>query len=182
MQAKYLGDSYDLVKRFLGESLHPIGPLYAHPKFVPFAIREEYTAVTLIPILNLAELPQEPYGLLLDPNTGILLSTEISRGISATHASLSFIVQTSKMLQPAYIVCFDQSYHRCHELSRVEQREKKMAFLSAQGIGSLYYVSQASFLFAAEKPENLAAILQRLESRGIPKACLQLKGKCQVKD
>src|SRR5438552_17254728 len=32
---KYLGDSYDLVKRFWCESLGPVAPLYAHPRFVP---------------------------------------------------------------------------------------------------------------------------------------------------
>src|SRR6266478_6504291 len=30
---KYLGDSYDLVKRFWCESLGPVAPLYAHPRF-----------------------------------------------------------------------------------------------------------------------------------------------------
>ncbi len=32
MKEKYLGDSYDLVKRFFCDILRPIAPLYAHQK------------------------------------------------------------------------------------------------------------------------------------------------------
>ncbi len=54
----YLGDSYDLVKRFWSESLRSVGPLYAYSRFVPADIRVQYTAVTSIPILDTDNLPR----------------------------------------------------------------------------------------------------------------------------
>ena len=51
--------------------------------------------------------------------------------------------------------------------------ERKRAFLRDQGIGSLYYVSHAPFLFMAEKLENLVTVRQRLVSVGIPQARFQ---------
>jgi hypothetical protein len=128
VRAKYLGDSYDLIKRFWGESLRSVAPLYAHPRFVPSDVRERYTAATLIPILNLFDLPQEPYGLLLDPNTGIPLPDKTVINATASHAPLLFIVQANKRLQPAYMICFDQGFDRCQKLNRAEPRERKRAF------------------------------------------------------
>src|SRR5712692_7181280 len=147
MRELYLGDSYDLVKRFWHESLKAIAPLYSHPRFVPFRIRPQYTAVTSVPILD--SRPNGPFGLLFDPDTGIPLPTESPGLTRASHASLSFMIQTDDELHPHYLICFDQSYHRHHELSRKEQRAKKKQFLKAQGIGSFYYVSHAPFLFMA---------------------------------
>jgi hypothetical protein len=48
----YLGDSYDIVKRFWSESLRAVAPLLAHPRFVPADIRMQYTSVTSIPVLD----------------------------------------------------------------------------------------------------------------------------------
>jgi hypothetical protein len=51
MDKKYLVDSYDLVKRFLCESLKQVGTLYAHPHFVPVGMAAAYTRITKISIL-----------------------------------------------------------------------------------------------------------------------------------
>jgi len=71
-------------------------------------------------------------------------------------------------LHPAYVVCFDQSYHRAGGLTRQQQRSEKRRFLSKRGVLSLYYGSHAPFLFAATKIETLDAIHTRLMSVGIP--------------
>lgn len=42
MDERFLGDSYDLVKRFWAESLRPIGELYADIAFVPEKLREKF--------------------------------------------------------------------------------------------------------------------------------------------
>jgi hypothetical protein len=166
MRENYLGDSYDLVKRFWRESLKPIAPLYAHSKFVPARIRAQYTAVTSIPILEAR--PRGRFGILLDPHTGIPLPDESFGGATASHASLPFVVQVNEELQPSYMICFDQSYHRQHGLTREEQRDVKRKFLRARGIESFYYVSHAPFLFLASKRKVLARLRDRLESLGIP--------------
>jgi len=166
MREKYLGDSYDLVKRFWCAGLKPIAPLYAHPKFLPAGIRAQYTAVTSIPILN--SPPSGRFGVLLDPHTGIPRPDDSFSGATASHASLPFVVQVNQELHPTYIICFDQSYHRQHGLDRAKQRDVKRKFLRKGGIESFYYVSHAPFLFLASKRKILAALRDRLTSLGIP--------------
>ena len=122
MLEKYLGDSYDLVKRFWREALGPIAPLYAHPKFVPADIQARFTTVTSIPIFD--SRPNGPFGLLLDPHTGIPQDPSVRT--NAKHASLEFIVETDRELRPRYMVCFDQSSHRTPDLDKKGQRAKKM--------------------------------------------------------
>ena len=168
MRSIYLGDSYDIVKRFWAESLCPLGSLYSHPRFVPAEIRARYTAVTLIPVLDTENLPEVPFGLLLDPHTGIPLHAESTAEATASHAPLPFVVLANEQLRPAYMICFDQSFYRRHELSRTEQLEKKREFLQGQGISSFYYDSHAPFLFMAGKAETLSAVRSRLVSLGVP--------------
>ena len=62
MRGRYLGDSYDLVKRVWAKSFRSIGPLYAHPKFILPGIRDQFTTVTLIPILESTAPPKGRYG------------------------------------------------------------------------------------------------------------------------
>jgi len=166
MRENYLGDSYDLVKRFWCASLKPIAPLYAHARFAPAEIRARYTAVMLIPILE--SQPRGRFGILLDPHTGIPLSDESFDGATGSLASLPFVVQVNKELRPNYMICFDQSYHRQHGLTREDQRDLKREFLRERGIESFYYVSHAPFLFVAPKRKILAGIRDRLTSLGIP--------------
>ncbi|HKQ53936.1 MAG TPA: hypothetical protein VJT74_16290 [Pyrinomonadaceae bacterium] len=176
MKKIYLGDSYDIVKRFWAKSLRPVAPLDAHPRFVPEDIRTKYTAVTSIPVLDTDRLPERPFGLFLDPNTGIPLPSESKTKATAAHAPLRFIVQLNEELRPTYIICFDQSYHRSHELTKAGQLEQKREVLRGHGLYSFYYVSHAPFLFAAEEPKILTEVRRRLVSRGIPRrrlrACL----------
>jgi len=163
---KYLGDSYDLVKRFWCESLGPVAPLYAHPRFVPSPIRSQYTAVTKIPILD-ARL-EGAFGLLLDPHTGVPVADGLSSSASVGHAPLSFIVELNQKLRPEYLICFDQSYHRKHSLSKKGQMEAKLTFLHEKGMHAFYYVSHASFLFIAQKKPVLDSIYDRLLLLEIP--------------
>jgi hypothetical protein len=164
----YLGDSFDLIKRFWFDSLLVVAPLYAHPRFVPVPIRAQYTAVTSIHILDTEDLPQKSYGVLLDPHTGIPLPDEAVGEATASHAPLPFIVRECERLQPAYMVCFDQSHYRRHDLSRDEQKKAKREFLRRRGIASFYYISHAPFLFMAKNPVTLGAVRDRLISLGIP--------------
>jgi len=171
MDEQWLGDSYDLVKRFWKKSLEPVAPLYAHPRFVPSTIRTHYTAVTTLPILDTR--PHGRVGVLIDPDTGIPLPDSTATRATTKYASLLFIIELNKELHPEYIICFDQSFHRKHELSKEERREKKMTFLRERGIHSFYYVSHAPFLFAAQTTHILVSVLGCLISQGIPKSRFQ---------
>jgi hypothetical protein len=172
MRGKYLGDSYDLVKRFWSENLGGIAPLYAHPRFIPAQIHGLYEAVTLIPIFVPESAPKGSFGILLDPDTGIPLPKSSQR-TTVSHATLHFIIQVIEEFRPKYVICFDQSCHRKHELSRAKQRQAKMEFLSDRGFASFYYVSHAPFLFITKTMGSLAAIRAHLMSRGIPGRLLE---------
>ena len=168
MQGKYLGDSYDLVKRFWSESLRVIAPLYAYPTFVPAGIQSEYSKVTLIQILDIDSLPRGPFGVLVDPDTGITLPDDSWDGARRSHVSLRFIIRMIEELRPRYVICFDQSYHRDHELTRTEQRELKMKVSRKCGMACFYYLSQVPFFFMAQSGEILGDILHHLIALGVP--------------
>jgi hypothetical protein len=167
MDKKYLGDSYDLVKRFFCQVLSPIANLYAHPKFVPFEMRGSYTKVTTVPILPDTG-PEGHFGILLDPTTGIPLPTGGANSTSTDYVRLEFIVDLDEKRHPDYMICFDQSHHRQHELDKKKQRELKMRFLHQSGLSSFYYVSHAPFLFVAHTSEALDHVFDLLISVGIP--------------
>ena len=187
MHEKYLGDSFDIVKRFWREQLACVAPLYAHSQFLPNRLWDRFTQLTTIPVVNLqpprkprkraskrAEpapaLPPQPFGLFLDPHTGIPLPTESEKKVSISHAPLPFIVQEGTRLKPHYMICFDQSVDRRKKNGpkALEQREAKREYLRGRGIASFYYVSHAPFLFLAEDVETLRAIRDRLIALGIP--------------
>lgn len=168
MLGTYLGDSYDIVKRFWAESLRGIAPLYSHPHFVQPEIRRRYTSLTTIPVLEINSLPEHLFGLLLDPDTGIPLPSDRPSPIRRSHAPLSFIVQVVAELKPAYLICFDQSFHRRAIPSKPDQLERKREFLHGHDIASFYYLSQAPFLFMADRIKSLLVIQKLLLSLGIP--------------
>lgn len=169
MQAKYLGDSYDIVKRFWAVSLGGIAHLYAHPKFISNEIWSSFTAVTTIPILKLVSPPTRPFGILLDPHTGIPFPSKSPR-LTPSHAPLLAIMQLMDALHPRYMICFDQSFHRAAGFTKNKQMQSKMDFLRVHGLPSFYYVSHASFLFITETPERLDMIRHHLAALGIPES------------
>ncbi|MCD4674495.1 MAG: hypothetical protein K8S18_00675 [Desulfobacula sp.] len=49
MKRKYLGDSYDALKRLWQELLYKWAPLYATPDFIPTDLQHEFAQLTRIP-------------------------------------------------------------------------------------------------------------------------------------
>lgn len=168
MRDIYLGDSYDLVKRFWREQLMPIAPLLGHPRFVPESLRGRFTLLTTIPFFEPEKTPAAPFGLFLDPHTGIPLPKEGVTKATIEHAPLPFIADEMKRLSPKYAICFDQSHHRQHKLDGDEQKDLKRQCLRERGIASFYYLSHAPFLFMAKAASDLEAVRQRLIDIGIP--------------
>jgi len=116
----------------------------------------------------------EPFGLLLDPDTGIPLPD--NKGASLKHASLDFIVALEKETKPVFIICFDQSYHRKHELPKYGQLDQKRKYLKERGLSSFYYLSHAPFLFAARNAKDLHNVIEKLSKAGIPKTRIHSEG------
>lgn len=52
MRRRYLGHSYDAVKRLWAELLRDWALFYAEPRFVPEELRVEYTAMSGIPVFE----------------------------------------------------------------------------------------------------------------------------------
>jgi len=171
MRDIYLGDSYDIVKRFWANLLNPISPLYSHTRFVPKTIWEIYEKMTGIPVTE--SPPSESFGLLLDPDTGIPLPESRGENATAKHAPLQYIVHLMRDWQPRYMVIFDQSYHRKHRLIREEQRAAKMQFLAVEEIQSFYYVSHAPFLICSNVEGILSQIRDALVAAGLPESRLE---------
>lgn len=181
MHGKYLGDSYDIVKRFWATSLEPIGKLYAYHQFVPSKLQNEYERMTEIKVLEKESSPGGEFGLLLDPHTGIPLPSSAMEKPSASHVPLSFIVGLNKSLRPKYMICFDQTYHRRHELTTQEQLESKRKYLAKNGIESFYYDSHAPFLFMADVHGVLEVVKKRLMDLGVPERRFELRAKRKEK-
>jgi hypothetical protein len=141
-------------------------------------IRRKYLAVTKIPVLDEKAIPKDPYGLLLDPHTGIPLPDAATA--TSAHATLKYILEASRELRPHYMICFDQSVDRRHKLSTEKQREKKREFLREQGLHSFYYLSHAPFLFMASNERTLRTVRDRLIECGVPEAIDAKTGKFRL--
>lgn len=180
MQRVYLGDSYDLVKRFFGDTLRAVGPLRAHPRFVPAELREDFGRTTGILTLTESDLESvldrtKQIGLLLDPDTGIHAPGHSRTRPTRKHVSLPFVEGMLLRRAVRYVVCFDQSHHRDGATAE-KQRTSKLAALSAAGVHSLYYVSHAPFLFASQSGSVLNDIARALTAAGIPATRLLRNG------
>jgi hypothetical protein len=169
VRKKYLGDSFDIVKRFWAECLGVVAPLLAHPRFIPAEIRREFETVVGMRVLDPNELPTQPFGLFLDPDTGIPLPTAKLSTATKSHAPLLFIEAEFARLKPRYLICFDQSHDRACKLPKPDQRKRKRADLRTRNLSSFYYVSHAPFLFVATDRAVLDSLRHRLIQSGIPK-------------
>ena len=172
MNAKHLGDSYDIVKRFWAERLALVGPLFAHPRFVPQELRSDFEAMVGMRVLAPQDRPSTPFGIFLDPDTGIPLPAARSQTVTRAHAPVAFIQSEYDRLQPSYLVCFDQSHDRAAALSSADQRAHKRAALRELQLQSFYYVSHASFLFVSKSADTLREMHTRILHSGIPAARL----------
>jgi hypothetical protein len=171
MREKYLGDSYDIVKRFWAQWLSPIAPLLAHPRFIPTGIRPAFQKITTMGVMEDGE--RGPFGLFLDPHTGIPSPQTTVQSVSASHAPLSFIQDELHRLSPKYLICFDQSHDRACGLTLRQQRDAKRTFLQERGVDSFYYVSHAPFLFVSADAHVLESLRVRLGDGGIPATRLE---------
>jgi len=170
MNEGFLGDSFDIVKRFWREQLGPIAPLLAHPRFVPAALRERFTHLTAIPFFDPSNPPTEPFGMFLDPHTGVPFPKDDDTEATPAYAPTLFIIAELARLKPRYAICFDQCHDRLHDVNRSREWQQgvKREFLRDRGIPNFYYQSHAPFLFLATVKEHLVEVRHRLIEVGIP--------------
>jgi hypothetical protein len=164
MDQAFLGDSYDLVKRFWAENLSSIAPIYAEESFIPEKIREVYTRVTGIPVFDPSVA--RPFAILLDPCTGIPSPNSAARRPTKKHAPIAFIVEVFEACDPEFVICFDQSFAYGKE-KELRMEEKRNA-LATKGLCAFYYSSHANFLFVSRSTRIIDSIKKQLLDLGIP--------------
>ena len=168
MKRQFLGDSYDAVKRLWQVVFSDWAPLLAEPpRFIPEDIRDEFTTVTCIPLLN-DHLPPV-YSIFNDPDTGIRLPGRPNQSEGVMHVNLKTIANQLRNPAVSCVLTFDQSHHREPGLTRTDQHKKKVRWLQDQGLHAFYYVSHAPFLFAFSKETHMKEAQERLLKVGIPK-------------
>jgi hypothetical protein len=170
VKRKYLGDSYDAVKRLWQQVFSELAPLFAEPQFVPEEIQSEFTLLTQIPLLTTPR--PRVFSIFNDPDTGIRLPGR-DQTEGRTHVSLSTIFQQLTNSAVRCVITYDQSDYRDSGLNLSAQRDAKMQWLAGKRVASFYYVSHAPFLFAFP----IAAVMNEakllLRKTGIPATRLQ---------
>jgi hypothetical protein len=167
MRRKYLGDSYDALKRLWQELLVDWAPLYATRNFIPKDLRQEFTHLTRIPMLP--DNPPSIFSILNDPDIGIRLPSEKIQTESRTHISMKTIISQLKNSGAQCVITYDQSNYRNIGMDLHKQRQIKMGQLVEEGFNGFYYVSHAPFLFAVPNSDAFSQIRIILKSAGIPK-------------
>lgn len=153
MKRKYLGDSYDAVKRLWQHIFDGWAPVFAEPRFVPQELRADFTRMTSIPVMG----PDRPavYSILNDPDTGIRLPSRSNQSESRSHVSIKTILKQLEDRRVRCVITFDQSQHRISGYSAHEQRRAKLTSLTEARAYAFYYVSHAPFSFCVpEYPFN----------------------------
>jgi hypothetical protein len=130
VRRKFLGDSFDAVKRLWQEVFSEWAPLLADPRFIPNEIRSDFTRITRIPILD--DRPPSVFSIFNDPDTGIRLPNRQNQSEGVTHVNLSTIVTQLRNPAVSCVVTFDQSHHREPGFPPEDQRNAKMNWLLGQ--------------------------------------------------
>ena len=168
MKREFLGDSYDMVKRLWADLLRKAAPLCADPVFFKDddkdkegALQREFTRLTGIPME--AGRPSGVFSILLDPNTGISLKDKRPR-----YVTTAYIAKRLGESGVRYVVTYDQSFGHGGPKALEAARQEKMARMKEHGYPSFYYVSHASFLFAAGSQQDLRELRTIIEKAGVP--------------
>jgi hypothetical protein len=107
MNPAYLGDSYDVVKRFFCERARSAGyAVYVDPMFTgDWSARQRAMFLRFLGARELgAQVPQSPAALLVDPDTGIRSAP------GRSHATFRSIAENCERF--ALVIVFDQSFSR----------------------------------------------------------------------
>lgn len=153
MHPNYLGDSYDIVKRFFCAELAHLGyEIQIDPLFTGNWSEKEIDQFFRLVGGHRHALRQAnpaPVALFLDPDTGV------HRRHGPKHVSLDRIADDT--MRHELVFSFDQSFSR--QSRPLDVMSEKLDALSVKGVRGLYYDSHARFLFAsrAKLPSTICA-------------------------
>lgn len=165
MNPAFLGDSYDLVKRFFVQELRSLGYMVeVDPLFTGDWAGTEDAFHRLIGATqyHAQTAPKDQSALFIDPDTGI------REKASRCHVSFKRIAEeTNKFV---LVSAFDQSFSR--QGNPLATMQLKIKALAELGVSALYYNSHARFLFASRQAARIAELRVHLHKVGIPTARL----------
>lgn len=181
MKPRYLGDSYDIVKKSLLRWLGAYGKWAVHPMFTERVSSDEAAAFSRllgVPLLSCdvleTETDRDAYfagartcadHLFLDPDTGLRLT--ISRAKNAPSYLFGPEIISIVRDRPTLLtLVFDQSLARGRER---EQLAEKLTYLDKHGISSFAYFSHACFILMGTREEFLKKALEIIQGEsGLP--------------
>lgn len=163
MNPAYLGDSYDVVKRFFCESARSAGyAVYVDPMFTgDWSSRQRAMFLKFLGARELEALvPQSPAALLVDPDTGIRSAP------GRAHATFRSIAENCDRF--ALVIVFDQSFSR--GTNARSALTAKLTELRTLGIRGIYYDSHARFLVCGKSSARVMRFQKVLIQAGLPPA------------
>ena len=160
MNPDFLGDSFDLVKRFFCQELAKLGyAVSVDPMFTGDWNGREQDFFRLI-----CAQPEVPANesrhtaLFIDPDTGV------RENGGKQHVSFERLLKEAS--SNALVFSFDQSFSRQAEPDKVML--DKLAVIKAEGCHGMYYNSHARFLFVSSQQVRLHELRDHLISLGLP--------------
>jgi hypothetical protein len=161
LRPEFLGDSYDIVKRFFCETLRSLGyTVYIDPLFTGDWSGQERTFYQFLgaePYTGVKPRPQAT-ALFLDPDTGV------NEKGGSSHVSYDRLIKEAK--KHSIVFVFDQAFSRAGKAeSKLQAKLNKVAQF---GCAALYYTSHAQFLFVSREQQYLDQLRNELLARGLP--------------
>jgi hypothetical protein len=160
MNPNYLGDSYDIVKRYFCEAMRLLGyHVYVDPMPTGDWCGQIDMFLRFLNARSHTELTKQPAALFLDPDTGVRSGKE-----TEFHTSLQRVA--SECMRYDLVFAFDQSFSRSSP-PRL-QMDAKLSALAKLGCFGMYYDSHARVLFASRNSERIVQLSKLLVDQGLP--------------
>lgn len=178
MRMQFFGDSYDVVKKFLLQSVSPGAEWAAFPMFSHDVTAEEVSAferflgVRVVSSESLTESTNRAQHLatlaghshiFLDPDTGIKL--KFTRADSVKYVFGSELTVLCKQVPERLLLVFDQSVPRGGEKKAME---RKLAHFKSEGISGFAYLSHACFVVLSASESTCVRARANLLAAGLP--------------
>lgn len=178
MRMQFFGDSYDVVKKFLLQSVAPSAEWAAFPMFSHRVTAEEISAyerflgVQVVSPESLNESTNRAQNLavltdhrhiFLDPDTGIKLT--FTRTDSDKYVFASELTALCQQMPERLLLVFDQSVPR----GRAEHAiEVKLAHFKKEGVSGFAYLSHACFVVLSASESTCIRARANLLTAGLP--------------
>lgn len=167
MKSEYLGDSYDVVKRFFIHELQKLGYLVQMDEefIATLDLQEKKAFRKMIGLGNKSSADKRlPNALFVDPDTGI---REKKGKSHATFKNLEAAAAKNDL-----VFAFDQSFPRLKTEEKKSSVQDKMQRF--ENCHAMYYSSHACFVFVCRHKQPLRQLRSHLISIGMPESRLLL--------